>query len=229
MLDLQSVGAWYGSTQVLFDIDLTVPAGQKLAIAGTNGAGKTTLLRSVLGLVKSRGEIRWEGRRIDALPCHRRVRDGGIAVVHEGRGLITGLSVLDNLTLGVDSAALRRLDEVFDAFPVLAERRNQPVTNLSGGEQQMVALGRTMLRPVRLLVIDEPSLGLAPSIVAQLYATIARMSAAAETTVLLVEQELRLACEIADRVVVLRAGRLVQDYSGSEVNFDIIVDAATGG
>ncbi|MFD2352241.1 ATP-binding cassette domain-containing protein [Nonomuraea ferruginea] len=137
--------------------------------------------------------------------------------------------MLDNLTLGVDSAALRRLDEVFDAFPVLAERRNQPVTNLSGGEQQMVALGRTMLRPVRLLVIDEPSLGLAPSIVAQLYATIARMSAAAETTVLLVEQELRLACEIADRVVVLRAGRLVQDYSGSEVNFDIIVDAATGG
>lgn len=229
MLELSSVSSWYGPTQVLFDVSLTVPAGQKLAVVGTNGAGKTTLLRSLLGLVRSRGEIRWEGRRLDGLPCHRRVRRGGIAVVHEGRGLITGLSVLDNLTLGVPARALGGLDEVFDAFPVLAGRRHQPVSNLSGGEQQMVALGRTMLRPARLLIIDEPSLGLAPSIVAQLYATIARMSAAAETTVILVEQELRLACEIADRVVVLRAGRMVQDYTGSEVEFDAIVDAATGG
>jgi branched-chain amino acid transport system ATP-binding protein len=227
MLEVDGLSAWYGATKVLFDVSFAVEPGSTVAIAGTNGAGKTTLLKSLLGLVRSRGRVCWEGARLDGRATHRRVKQGGVSVVHEGRGLITSLSVEDNLTLGLRTVDRDRLGSVYDTFPRLHARGRHRVTDLSGGEQQMVALGRTMMRDTRLLLIDEPSLGLAPAIVEQMYAAITRLCSSG-ATVLLVEQEVRLACEVADRVLILRSGSVVGDLSGSDKSFQRIVDMATG-
>jgi branched-chain amino acid transport system ATP-binding protein len=227
MLEISGMDSWYGATQVLFDISFQVQPGTTVAIAGTNGAGKTTLIKSVLGLVRSRGHVSWEGSRIDGHPTHRRVKQGGISVVHEGRGLISALNVEDNLTLGLRAVDRDRLASVYDTFPRLQGRGRHQVTDLSGGEQQMVALGRTMMRDTRLLLIDEPSLGLAPAVVEQMYGAIKQLCSSG-STVLLIEQEVRLACEVAERVMVLRSGSLVADLAGQDKTFPRIVGAATG-
>ncbi|MEV1290070.1 ATP-binding cassette domain-containing protein, partial [Micromonospora sp. NPDC049679] len=144
MLTLDSVKGWYGRTQALFGVDLYVPPGKTVALVGTNGAGKTTTLRAILGAVRTEGSVRVDGEEVSAKPTHRRVNDHRIAIVHEGRGLLSQLTVLENLVVGANRAERARIGEVLDLFPVLRDRTHQKVSLLSGGQQQMVALGRAL-------------------------------------------------------------------------------------
>jgi branched-chain amino acid transport system ATP-binding protein len=210
LLELRGVDARYGQIHALHDVTLTVDEGDFVAILGANGAGKTTTLRAVSGTVKTSGEILFEGARV-----FRRTPEGmarrGIAHVPEGRGTFTTLSVLDNLRLGAwtqRGRSARDLANVFEFFPRLYERREQQAGTLSGGEQQMLALGRAMMAKPRLLLLDEPSLGLAPLVVREIYATLDTMNERG-TTIVVVEQNAVLALESAGRAYVLETGRVV--------------------
>lgn len=207
MLQLEAVTARYGRTQALFGIDLQVERGETVALVGTNGAGKTTTLRAILGLVDSAGAIRVDGDRIDSQPTHRRVRQHRIASVHEGRGLLTSLTVVENLLVGTSRADRERLPRVLDLFPVLRDRLEQRVSLLSGGQQQMVALGRAILRDPAYLLLDEPALGLAPVVIDEIYSTIARLCAGG-MGVVLVEQSVARARDVSDQLCLVRLGRV---------------------
>jgi branched-chain amino acid transport system ATP-binding protein len=207
MLRLESVTAWYGRTQALFGVDLQVARGETVALVGTNGAGKTTTLRALLGQVRTGGRISVENQDISDQPTHRRVRDHGIAVVHEGRGLLAQLSVAENLLVGASREQRERLPEVLDLFPVLGDRLDQKVSLLSGGQQQMVALGRALLRDPAYLLLDEPALGLAPVVIDEIYGYIARLRSRG-MGVLLVEQSVPRAAAVADHLCLLRVGRV---------------------
>jgi branched-chain amino acid transport system ATP-binding protein len=205
MLRLDSVTAWYGRTQALFGVDLHVRRGETVALVGTNGAGKTTTVRAILGQVRTGGTITVDDTDITAKPAHRRVRDHGIAVVHEGRGLLTQLSVLENLLVGATREQRDRLDDVVSLFPVLRDRLSQKVSLLSGGQQQMVALGRALLRDPSYLLLDEPALGLAPVVIDEIYGHVAELCSRG-MGVLLVEQSVARAAQVADRLCLLRIG-----------------------
>jgi branched-chain amino acid transport system ATP-binding protein len=207
MLELQDVKAWYGRTQVLFGVDLQVAPGETLALVGTNGAGKTTTLRSALGTVKAEGRVVIDGHDVSTRPTHRRVRDCGLATVHEGRGLISSLTVLENLTIGASRKDRERVREIVDLFPALEGRLEQEVSLLSGGQQQMVALGRALLRQPRYLFLDEPGLGLAPALVQEIYGYVRDLRTGG-MGVVLVEQSVARAASVADRLVLLRVGRV---------------------
>jgi len=207
MLKLENVTARYGRTQALFGIDLQVERGETVALVGTNGAGKTTTLRAILGLVDGEGAVRVDGKRIDGRPTHRRVREHRIAAVHEGRGLLTSLTVAENLLVGTSRSDRDRLPEVLELFPVLRGRLDQRVSLLSGGQQQMVALGRAILRDPAYLLLDEPALGLAPVVIDEIYGTIARLCASG-MGVVLVEQSVTRASDVADRLCLVRLGRV---------------------
>jgi branched-chain amino acid transport system ATP-binding protein len=213
MLELRAVSAWYGSAQALFDVSLCVDAGSTLALVGLNGAGKTTTIRAIAGLVGSSGEVLLDGTPVHNLPPYERVRAHGLSVVHEGRGLFAAMTVRENLLVGQGRGNRSRVDAVVDAFPQLASRLDSAAGDLSGGEQQMVALGRAVIAQPTVLLLDEPSSGLAPVVVERLYDSIATLFGGQATTILLVEQDLELAGRHAETMCLLRAGSVVATVS----------------
>ena len=221
LLELAGVDVAYGDLPALRGVDLVVEAGETLSVVGANGAGKTTMLRTISALLRpQRGEVRFEGERIDRLPCHR-VVERGVVHVPEGRKVFPSLSVRENLELGsyMRAAKARRSDSlarVFGLFPRLREREAQAAGTLSGGEQQMLAIGRALMTLPKLLMLDEPSLGLAPLIVKEIFHTIAAINRDG-TTVLLVEQNTRQALALSRRGYVLENGRVALVGSGAEL------------
>ncbi len=222
VLDVRGLQAGYGDVAVLRGVTFDVGPGEIVALIGANGAGKTTTLRTVSGLlVPAGGTVRFLGTRIDGLPSHAVVARG-LLHVPEGRKIFPSLSVLENLVLGayLPGAKARRaetLDRVLRLFPVLAERRRQAAGTLSGGEQQMVAIGRSLMGLPRLLALDEPSLGLAPLVVDRMFDVVQTIRAEG-IPVLLVEQNVRRSLALADRGYVLEQGRVILSGSGAELS-----------
>ncbi|ABS66140.1 ABC transporter ATP-binding protein [Xanthobacter versatilis] len=218
MLTVEAITSAYGRINVLHEVWLEVKAGEIVALVGSNGAGKTTLLRTLSGVQPARsGRIVFEGEAIERLEPHQRVVRG-ISQSPEGRQVFGPLSVEDNLRLGAyrrqDAGMRARLDHVFALFPVLAEKRRIAAMSLSGGQQQMLAIGRALMAAPKLLLLDEPSLGLAPLLVDQILAAVRALQAEG-ITVLLVEQNASAALAIADRGYVLETGRVVMEGSGA--------------
>jgi branched-chain amino acid transport system ATP-binding protein len=213
MLELRGIQAGYGRIQALRDVTLTVERGEIVTLIGANGAGKSTTLMTVCGVVPPRsGQIMFEGESLNGLSPNAIV-GRGIVQVPEGRRIFPRMSVLENLELGAylrrDGEAIRRdLDHVMDYFPILAQRRHQPGGTLSGGEQQMLAISRALMARPRLLLLDEPSLGLAPMVIRQIFAIIRRINEEG-TTVFLVEQNANQALRLAHRGYVLENGKVV--------------------
>ncbi len=228
MLEISDLSAGYGAVQALAGVSVSAPAGSITAVLGANGAGKTTLLRAISGLLRPwRGGIRFDGQDLAERGVEDLVRLG-IAHVPEGRGVVQELTVDENLRLGAlwraDRADRKRaLDERYELFPRLAERRRQSAFTLSGGERQMLVLGRALMARPRLLLLDEPSLGLAPRVTAQLMALMRDLSAEKGITVLLVEQNARSALSVADVGIVLALGRVVttQDAAALATDSDL--------
>jgi branched-chain amino acid transport system ATP-binding protein len=224
MLEARGLSVAYGDLQVLWDVSLDVRAGEIVALLGPNGAGKTTFLRTVAGLHRPlSGTISLEGAPIHGRPAHQIV-ERGLILVPEGRRLFGGMSVLENLELGAFTARARgqrdqTLRRVFDLFPLLFERRGQRAATLSGGQQQMIAIGRALMGLPRLLVLDEPSLGLAPLVVRDIFRVVREISREG-VTVLLVEQNAQLALELADRAYIVEQGRIVGQGLGAELLAD---------
>lgn len=210
MLEVRDIEVFYGDFQALFGVSLEVGAGEVVTLVGSNGAGKTTTLRAIAGLSPlRRGEITFEGHSLHRFPAHRRA-ELGIALVPEGRELWPYLTVEENLVLGAFIPRARKdvaasLEWVYELFPRLKERRVQVAGSLSGGEQQMCAIGRGLMSRPRLLMLDEPSLGLAPVLVQQVFDTVARLNSDG-LTILLVEQNLNKALEVVGRGYVLETG-----------------------
>lgn len=224
MLDIRNLHTNYGSSHIIQGIDLSVHDGEVFGIFGRNGVGKTTLLKAIAGWVQpTKGEIDFAGSRIDGLRSDRIARLG-VGFVPEDRRIFPGLSVDENLTLGFlqvpgrsRAASQDALEKIYTRFPRLSERRRQNGTTLSGGEQQMLAMARVMLGTPKLLLIDEPSEGLAPMIVEELFAIIREMKAAG-STVLLVEQNVHQALAVCDRFIAIERGRVM--LSGDAKNKD---------
>lgn len=225
LLEVRELTVGYGAAPVLHDVDLQIDAGRITAVVGANGAGKTTLLRTLSGLLTpSGGEIRFDGEPLVGTRVEDMVRRG-IAHVPEGRGVIAELTVDENLRLGglwrSDKADARRaVAEVYERFEPLARRRTSAGHQLSGGERQMLAVGRALVARPRLLLLDEPSLGLAPRVTAQIMALLQALRDEHGLTVLLVEQNVRSALSIADRGVVLALGRVVADSEAATLAAD---------
>jgi len=214
MLELDGVNTYYGSIQALHGISLSVDEGEIITLIGGNGAGKTTTLMSISGIVPPRsGSIRFLGRRIHGLAPDKIVALG-ICQVPEGRHIFPHLTVMENLDIGAylrkDRAGVRRdLEYVFELFPILAERRGQEGGTLSGGEQQMLAISRALMARPRLLLLDEPSLGLAPLVIRKIFDIIRKINSEHNTTIFLVEQNANLALRVAHRGYVMENGRIV--------------------
>ena len=233
MLEVRDLVVGYGAVKALDNVSIDVTGGSITAMLGANGAGKTTFLRAVSGLVRPRsGRITLGGRDITGRPAEEIAR---LAVAHvpEGGGIILELTVAENLKLGGlwrgERVALqRRIDTVYELFPPLAERRGRIAATLSGGERQMLALGRALVGRPRLLLVDEPSLGLAPRVVAQLMAVLRRLRDEHGMTVVLVEQNARSALSIADRAVVLNLGTVAADFDQTEAVDDRLRHAYLG-
>src|SRR5499427_2477554 len=221
MLELRSVDAGYGSFQALFDVNLVVKAGEAVGVIGPNGAGKTTLMRTISGLIRpTSGSIHLEGSDLAATPSHRIV-ELGIAHVPESRRLFPRMTVEDNLRMGGFVPAARpkfreRLDVVYGLFPRLAERSRQLAGTMSGGEQQMCAIARALMSDPKLLLLDEPSAGLAPVVVEQLFDLVTRIRAGG-LNVLVVEQNVQQVLRVVDRAYVLKTGRIRAAGSAAEL------------
>jgi branched-chain amino acid transport system ATP-binding protein len=221
VLELRDVHVHYGQVRALEGVTITVQAGETVVLVGANGAGKSTTLRTISSLIPcTRGEILVEDQRVDGWGAHRLVQLG-IIHVPEGRQVFPRMSVSENLDLGAyfcnDSQELRRrMDRVLQLFPILGQRRNQAAGTLSGGEQQMLAIGRGLMAEPRLLMLDEPSLGLAPALVDGIFDVLVELNRQG-TTLLLVEQNANVALSIADRGYVLETGRIVQHGSASDL------------
>jgi branched-chain amino acid transport system ATP-binding protein len=230
MLDVKNIDVYYGDAQALWDVSFSVKQGEIVTLVGSNGAGKSTTLKAISGLVPpSSGEIRLEGNRIDQAPAHSIV-EMGIAQIPEGRRLWPGLSVQENLELGAYIPAARTvrgetMEWVFQLFPLLRKRRAQLAGTLSGGEQQMLAIGRGLLSRPKLLILDEPSLGLAPLLVDEVFETIQKINGEG-MTILLVEQNVNVALAISNRGYVLETGRIVISGSGKDLLADEHVKTA---
>jgi len=230
MLEVENINVFYGDAQALWDVSFTVNQGEIVTLVGSNGAGKSTTLKAISGLVPPlTGEIRFEGTCIDRVPAYRIV-EMGIAHIPEGRRLWPGLTVRENLELGAYIKAVRSLREetlewVFKLFPRLKERLNQLAGTLSGGEQQMLAIGRGLLSKPKLLILDEPSLGLAPLLVDEVLETIQKINGKG-VTILLIEQNVNRALTISTRCYVLELGRIVLSGSGQDLLTDERVKTA---
>ena len=224
ILEVKGLEAWYGPVQALHGLDFEVEEGGVTAVLGANGAGKTTLLRALSGLVRRAGSIRFRGRPIGALAAEDIARLG-IAHVPDGRGTFQDLTVEENLRLGAyvraDRQGVRKdFDRVFGLFPVLAERRRQQAGTLSGGEQQMLAIGRALLMRPSLLMLDEPSFGLAPLVVAEIFRALDGVNRDEGVSLLLVEQNVALALDLADRAVLIETGRVALSGPSQAIRAD---------
>jgi len=224
LLEAENLEAQYGWTKVLHGLRFAVETGGITTILGANGAGKTTTLRAVCGMVKTAGTVRFQGQRIDGRATEDIVRLG-IAHTPEGRGTFMDLSVEENLRLGAyvrkDRAALGGdFDRVYQYFPVLAQRRRQQAGTLSGGEQQMLAVARALMSRPRLLLLDEPSLGLAPLVTREIFRIVRTINKEQGVSVLLVEQNASMALELADHAYLLETGRVVMSGPSSELSRD---------
>jgi len=224
MLEIRKLSTGYAGLDVVHDIDLTVGAGEIVALIGANGAGKSTLVKAVSGLLApSRGEIVFEGRRIDGLPPRARVRLG-IAHVPEGRQVFPGMTVAENLRLGAYAQGRSlggdeiqaRMAAVCERFPILLNRLGEPAGNLSGGQQQMLAIARGLMASPRLIILDEPSLGLAPVLVEEIFRLIHGLKQQG-LAIVLSEQNARMSLAIADRAYVIENGRVVMAGTGREL------------
>ena len=221
LLELRGVEVAYGDLPALRDVSVSLEAGETLSVVGANGAGKTTMLRAISGLMRPRaGQILLDGERLDSLPSHAIV-GRGIVQVPEGRKIFPSLTVLENLELGsyIAAAKARRregLEQVFGLFPRLKERRTQKAGTLSGGEQQMLAIGRALMTQPSILLLDEPSMGLSPILTEQIFRIIGEINRFG-MTVLLVEQNTRQALALSQRGYVLENGRVVLEGSGAEL------------
>ena len=232
LLSTHGLIARYGDFQALYGIDITVAAGEVVALIGANGAGKSTLLKSVMGLNRVAPDmVRLDGRPMGGSDPYRMVQ-AGVAIVPEGRRLFSGMSVEDNLRVAIDHAAPTReggwtLDRVFTLFPILKEKRAVPVESLSGGQQQMVAIGRALLNQPRILLCDEISLGLAPKVVKEIYAALPSISANG-TAIVVVEQDVGLAQSASNRLYCMLEGRVTLSGISSQITRDAIGAAYFG-
>ncbi|MGH6914858.1 MAG: ABC transporter ATP-binding protein [Geminicoccales bacterium] len=230
LLDVEDLRAFYGEIQALHGVSFNVAPGGVTAVLGANGAGKTTTLRAVCGTVRAKGPIRLAGERIDGRPTASIVRKG-IGHVPEGRGTFAKLTVEENLRLGAytrrDKAALTEdYARIYHHFPVLAERRRQQAGTMSGGEQQMLAIARALMLRPRLLVLDEPSFGLAPRLVEAIFEIMARINREEGVGMLLVEQNAAMALELADQAYLLETGRIVMSGPAEKLGRDEAVRRA---
>jgi branched-chain amino acid transport system ATP-binding protein len=230
VFEVKDIDVFYGDAQALYGLSLEVRQGEVVTLVGANGAGKTTALRAISGLRPvARGDIVFEGRSLAGVPAHRRA-ELGIALVPEGRELWPQLTVRENLELGAYGKAARRhlpesLERVYELFPLVRERSRQVAGSMSGGEQQMVAIARALMTRPRLLMLDEPSLGLAPVVVSQVFDTIRRLHAEG-LTILLVEQNLKKALEMADRGYVVETGSISTEGTAGELLADPTIRSA---
>ena len=221
MLEVKGIDTYYGNIQALRDVSLRVDDGEIVTLIGANGAGKSTTLMTICGINRPRkGEILWNGEPIHELPPHEIVRLG-ISQVPEGRLIFPDLSVRENLDLGAflrnDVQGIKEdMDYVFDLFPILAQRRKQTGGTLSGGEQQMLAMGRALMSNASMLMLDEPSMGLSPLLVQEIFDIIRNIHKEG-MTILLVEQNAQMALSVADRAYVLETGRVVMEGTGAEL------------
>ena len=220
MLAVDDVFSGYGKSQVLHGVSLSVNEGEIVALIGANGAGKTTLLKTISGLVQAQsGTIRFQNTEIQNLSAHRIV-ESGVSQVAEGRAMLKRMTVLENLRIGAhvrkDKEVGQDIDQIFSKFPVLGERHDQLAGLLSGGEQQMLAIGRALMARPRILLLDEPSLGLAPMVVTEIFRTL-RALRDDETTIFLVEQNARRALQVADRGYVLERGQITLEGTGQRL------------
>ncbi|EGS39037.1 MULTISPECIES: ABC transporter ATP-binding protein [unclassified Veillonella] len=233
MLKIENVVAGYGHITALKSINLEVPQGSIVSLIGANGAGKSTTMRSIMGLVKpTEGRITFEGKDITSMKTHDIVKSG-ISLVPEGRQILQDMSVYENLEMGAyirkDAEINDDIKKVFKRFPILDERSYQLGGTLSGGQQQMLAIGRALMARPKLLLLDEPSMGLAPLVVNEIFEVIKEISAEG-TTVLLVEQNVRQALKIADYAYVLETGKIVLSGPAEEIRHDPrVMEAYLGG
>ena len=233
MLKVENINTYYEDLQALWGISLEVNAGELVALVGPNGAGKTTTLKTIVGLLKpASGAITFDGKALNKETVHKIV-ELGISQVPEGGGIFTGMSVLENLELGAFVPSARRfkndsLEQVYEIFPRLKERKDQQAGTLSGGERQMLAIGRALMSKPKLLLFDEPSFGLAPILVQHMFEVIGRINKQG-MTVLLVEQNVRAALDLADRAYVIENGRIVGEGKGDALlSFESIRSAYLG-
>jgi branched-chain amino acid transport system ATP-binding protein len=224
LLEVEGLKAFYGQTQALHGVSFTLEAGGITALLGANGAGKTTTLRAICGMVATDGQVRFDGKPIVRKATEEIVRMG-VGHVPEGRGTFTTLTVEENLRVASlkrrDKAAVRRDQEmVFEYFPILKARLGQQAGTLSGGEQQMLAISRALMLSPRLMLLDEPSFGLAPLVVQEIFRIMRRINGEAKVSMLLVEQNAALALDLADHAYVLETGRVVMSGKAAEVKSD---------
>jgi branched-chain amino acid transport system ATP-binding protein len=215
MLSLDHIEAWYGRTQALFDVSLTVVPGQVLALVGTNGAGKSSTVKATLGLIKTCGTVTMYDTDVSSWPTHRRVKEVGVGVVPEAHSLFSAMTVRENMMVGQTKGAIRNLDTTLDLFPMLQSRTTTDVGALSGGQRQMVALARTFMRDPKILLLDEPGLGLAPVIVDEIYAQI-RSLLNPNLAVVLVEQSASRVASLADDAMLISIGRSSEQVKASD-------------
>ncbi len=219
-LDVENLSAGYGPTQIITDMSFAVPAGDRLAILGRNGVGKTTLLATLMGLsTRHRGQIRIDGRDLADTRASSRARFG-VGYVPQTRDIFRSLTVEENLSTGLKGRSRTALTEAYEMFPRLGERRRHLGLQLSGGEQQMLAMARTLLGKPSILLLDEPLEGLAPVICDELMSMISRLAASGDVTVVLVEQQIERALDFADRVIVIERGRQAWGGRSDELKQD---------
>jgi branched-chain amino acid transport system ATP-binding protein len=233
LLKVENIDVFYGDLQVLWNVSFEVQKGEILAVIGSNGAGKSTILKTLAGLIRpASGTMHFNHLRLDTLSTHRRVRLG-ISLVPEGRGLFSGMSIAENLTVGAYNPVARsQMGEtfqfVFELFPELKKRQTQLAGTLSGGEQQMVAIGRGLMAKPQVLLLDEPSLGLAPLITRNIFNAIEQVNKSG-VTIVLVEQNVRMSLELADRAYLIENGRMVgHDGAKNLLNDQRVIDAYLG-
>jgi urea transport system ATP-binding protein len=227
MLSVENVWAYYGESRILKDVSIEVPFGQVVCLMGRNGVGKTTLMRTIIGILKAReGKIIFDNQDLTQSPPHRRAR-AGIGYVPQGRGIFPYLSVYENLVMGFEATKKRKvdpeaLDEVYATFPILKEMGGRTAGTLSGGQQQQLAVGRALVRRPKLLLLDEPTEGIQPSIMLEIEDVIMKLQQRGDMAILLVEQFLDFALGVASYYYVMETGTIVAQGATSEFNQDVV-------